>query len=76
MLHDYWGEWQDGADTVDHNRSYERPRLNERFIYLLFFSGYIGVVQGIQHVASDRARLVFPEDTVCTLIVFFLRLSY
>lgn len=55
---------------VIEGKSYERPRLNERFIYLLFFSGYIGVVQGIQHVASDRARLVFPEDTVPTKDAF------
>ena len=45
-------------------RSYERPRLNERFLYLIFFSVYTGILQGVYHVTKDRARLEFPETPV------------
>jgi hypothetical protein len=45
-------------------RSHERPRLNERFLYLIYFATYLGFIQGIYHVANDRARLVFPEKPV------------
>ncbi|KAF8252840.1 hypothetical protein K440DRAFT_362443 [Wilcoxina mikolae CBS 423.85] len=51
----------DQLGIVIEGRSYERPRLNERFLYLIFFSAYIGVLQGIYHVAQDRARLEFPD---------------
>jgi len=46
---------------IENYRSYERPRLNERFLYLVFFSVLIGVFRGVAHVYYDRARLVFPD---------------
>ncbi|KAI5841293.1 nucleoporin protein Ndc1-Nup-domain-containing protein [Tricharina praecox] len=52
---------EDQLGVVVEGRSYERPRLNERFLYLVFFSVFIGVFRGCAHVYYDRARLVFPE---------------
>ncbi|KAA8908121.1 nucleoporin protein Ndc1-Nup, partial [Sphaerosporella brunnea] len=47
-------------------RIHERPRLNERFLYLVFFATYLGFLQGIYHIANDRARLTFPEEPIAS----------
>lgn len=57
----HWLDGGEGAVLTEDCRSYERPRLNERFLYLVFFSVFIGVFRGCAHVYYDRARLVFPE---------------
>ena len=51
----------EGGMLIGDCRSYERPRLNERFLYLVFFSVFIGVLSGGAHIYYDRARLVLPE---------------
>jgi len=43
------------------SRSYERPRLNERFLYLVFFACYTGFIQAALHLYEDRGRLQLPH---------------
>jgi nucleoporin NDC1 len=49
-------------------RTYERPRLNERFIYLVYSASHVGLVQGILHIYRDRGRLEFPDVNVSRLL--------
>lgn len=49
-------------------RTYERPRLNERFIYLVYSASHVGLVQGILHIYRDRGRLEFPDVNVSCLL--------
>ena len=45
-------------------RSYERPRLNERFLYLSFLACYAGFAQGINHTCRDRGKLDLSDSSV------------
>lgn len=46
------------------HRSYERPRLNERFLYLIFLSLWTGLVHTLVHLWTDRDRVDLPGVTV------------
>ncbi|KAI5778205.1 nucleoporin protein Ndc1-Nup [Geopyxis carbonaria] len=45
-------------------RSYERPRLNERFLYILFLALYTGMIQGINHIREDKGRVVLSSSSL------------
>ncbi|KAL7267236.1 hypothetical protein RUND412_010183 [Rhizina undulata] len=38
-------------------KSYERPRLNERYLYLAYFAVYTGCAQGVLHIIHDRGKV-------------------
>ncbi|KAF8458879.1 nucleoporin protein Ndc1-Nup [Terfezia claveryi] len=44
--------------------NHERSRLNERYLYLIFLSIWIGVIHTIVHLASDRDRVELPAVTI------------
>lgn len=44
-------------------RSYERPRLNERYIYMSFLAFYIAAAQTALHFYEDRNRLVLASPS-------------
>ncbi|KAF8474949.1 nucleoporin protein Ndc1-Nup [Kalaharituber pfeilii] len=49
-----------GITTSVDGRSYERPRLNERFLYLLFLSLWTGIVHTVYHLSTDKDRVDLP----------------
>jgi len=40
--------------VVSRNKSYEKYRLNERYLYLTFYSFHLGAIYAISHLALDR----------------------
>lgn len=44
-------------------KSYERPRLNERYIYLSFIALYLAVVQTGLYIWLDRSKLPLPTSS-------------
>ncbi|KAH0609035.1 uncharacterized protein H6S33_001263 [Morchella sextelata] len=54
----------DKLSFIVDGKTYERPRLNERFIYLVYSASHVGLVQGILHIYRDRGRLEFPDVNV------------
>ncbi|KAF2100703.1 putative nuclear envelope protein [Rhizodiscina lignyota] len=50
----------DKLGMVDHGKSYERSRLNERPIYLRAMFFYAAVIQSLYHVYFDYDRVALP----------------
>ncbi|PWW72430.1 hypothetical protein C7212DRAFT_227285 [Tuber magnatum] len=61
FLYLWSGSKDDRLGLIIEGKSYERPRLNERFLYMIFFAYYTGFVQAVLHLYEDRGRLQLPH---------------
>jgi len=58
-----WSASQEARlSTVDEGRSYERPKLNERPLYLRSVFVFFGVAQAVWHLYKDYDRVSFPRS--------------
>ncbi|CUS09590.1 unnamed protein product [Tuber aestivum] len=61
FLYLWSGSREDRLGFIIEGKSYERPRLNERFLYMIFFACYTGFIQAALHLYEDRGRLQLPH---------------
>ncbi|RPA90652.1 hypothetical protein L873DRAFT_400066 [Choiromyces venosus 120613-1] len=61
LLYLWSGSKEDRLSFIIEGKSYERPRLNERYLYLIFFACYTGFIQAALHLYEDRGRLQLPH---------------
>jgi len=65
----YYSVFFPEKDVLILTRGYELPRLNERFVYLLFFSGFTSVTFTILQKWFHRGLLPYHSVSVIVLLI-------